>query len=96
MVNYSNQTLGELDDAYGTSGCTSVCDGDSREIVMGVESGTWCGPTTASSYQEVRFTLQQFEIWFRSRFGFTPARKDDGYAEPEVQRMWVRWKEKQR
>lgn len=37
MVNYSNQTLGELDDAYETSGSTSVCDGDIREIVMGVE-----------------------------------------------------------
>ena len=37
-----------------------------------------------------------FELWFRGRFGFAPARKDDGYAEPEVQRMWVRWKEKQR
>lgn len=37
MVNYSNQTLGELDDAYETSGSTSICDGDSREIVMGVE-----------------------------------------------------------
>ena len=35
MVNYSNQTLGELDDAYETSGSTSVYDGDSREIVMG-------------------------------------------------------------
>lgn len=37
MVNYSNQTLGELDDAYETSGCTSVRDGDSCEIVMEVE-----------------------------------------------------------
>lgn len=37
MVNYSNQTLGELDDAYETSESTSICDGDSREIVMGVE-----------------------------------------------------------
>lgn len=37
MVNYSNQTLGGLDDAYETSGCVSVCYGDSREIVMGVE-----------------------------------------------------------
>lgn len=35
MKDYSEVTLGELDDAYETSGCASVCDGDSREIVMG-------------------------------------------------------------
>lgn len=37
MGGYGSWTLGELDDAYETSGCTSVCDGDSRETVMGVE-----------------------------------------------------------
>lgn len=37
MVNYSNQTLGELDDAYELMRSTSVCNGDINEITIGSE-----------------------------------------------------------
>ena len=35
--NYSEFTLGELEDGYETSGLNSACDGDNREVIMGAE-----------------------------------------------------------